>query len=128
MRIAERIEAFAELGKKLDNIAEEELENISGSARAKNGWFTADSIRNGLEGISFMLKKEKLEKWVANHRPTEVPKIVGIVMAGNIPLVGFHDLLCVLISGHFAAVKPSSDDEILTKKIVITTWFYCRKM
>ncbi len=57
--------------------------------------------------------------WVAKYEfNIEVPKIVGIVMAGNIPMVGFHDLMCVLLSGHFAAIKISSQDSYLTVRLI----------
>ena len=66
-----------------------------------------------------MLQADKLKEWTEKYNFENVsPKVVGVIMAGNIPLVGFHDLLSVLISGHFAAVKPSSDDQFLTKIMV----------
>ncbi|MBC6401145.1 MAG: acyl-CoA reductase [Ekhidna sp.] len=118
MKKKERIEAFVKLGKRISNLSEEEIESLSHAAKAKNGWFTYESIKKALNGIAFMLEKEKLKKWVTNYDLTGVPKVVGVVMAGNIPLAGFHDLLSVLISGHFAVVKLSSNDEFLTSKII----------
>lgn len=119
MKIQEKIAAFTQLQKKISLLTEDELQNLAAQAKQKNGWFSYDSVKNALEGISFMLEKEKLEKWVSLYELEEVsPKIIGIVMAGNIPLVGFHDLLSVLISGHFAAIKPSSADDFLTRTII----------
>lgn len=119
MNKSEKITAFSELGLKIAQLTDQEIENLANRAKQKNGWFSFDSVKNALQGISFMLEKEKLEKWVSNYElPAEHPQIVGIVMAGNIPLVGFHDLLSVLISGHFAAVKPSSDDAFLTHQMI----------
>jgi len=118
MRKKESIEAFAKLGKRISGLSEREIRSLSHAAKAKNGWFTYESIKNALAGIAFMLKKEKLEEWVAGYDLTQVPKVVGVVMAGNIPLAGFHDLMSVLISGHFAAVKPSSNDEFLTSRLI----------
>ncbi|MDE0471101.1 MAG: acyl-CoA reductase [Ekhidna sp.] len=114
----ERIKAFAELGKRISNLSEEEVKSLSHAAKAANGWFTYESVKNALEGVVFMLEKEKLKKWIANYDLTQVPKAVGVIMAGNIPLVGFHDLLSVLISGHCAVVKPSSNDDFLTGKVM----------
>ena len=115
----ERIEAFNQLGSKINNLSDEEITSLANTAKAQNGWFTEESVRNALEGIAFMLDSEKLQNWTSKYSfGPEVPKIVGIVMAGNIPLVGFHDLLCVLISGHFAAIKPSSEDHFLTKTLI----------
>ncbi|MEM7297733.1 MAG: acyl-CoA reductase, partial [Bacteroidota bacterium] len=119
MNIQERINAFEQLGDKVRKLSEDEINQLSGLAKAKNGWFSEESIHNALNGIAFMLEKEKLEKWISEYSlENDVPKIVGVVMAGNIPLVGFHDLLSVLISGHFAAIKPSSDDEVLVSALI----------
>ncbi|MEQ9466371.1 MAG: acyl-CoA reductase [Ekhidna sp.] len=119
MNKSEKIKAFAELGKKIAKLTDQEIEHLATQARQKNGWFSLESVRNALEGISHMLASEKLSKWTDAYDFEQVtPKIVGIVMAGNIPLVGFHDLLSVLISGHFAAIKPSSNDSFLTKTMV----------
>lgn len=66
-----------------------------------------------------MLQPEKLTKWLKAYECNpDVPKMVGVIMAGNIPLVGFHDLMCVLLSGHFAVIKPSSQDDFLTRTII----------
>lgn len=119
MTLTERIEAFSILGDKINSISTTELETYSYRAQAENQWFTEENIRRSLEGIAFMLQKEKLEKWLAGYRLSpEVPRIVGIVMAGNIPLVGFHDLMSVLISGHFAAIKTSTQDTFLVSLII----------
>ncbi|WP_436517132.1 acyl-CoA reductase [Ekhidna sp. To15] len=116
---SEKINAFSELGNKIAQLSDQEIENLANQAKQKNGWFSLESVKNALHGISYMLEKEKLEHWTEKYVLENVdPKVIGIVMAGNIPLVGFHDLLSVLISGHFAAIKPSSDDQFLTRKLV----------
>ena len=114
MDILDRIGAFVQLGQKIDNLSREEISVLTQSAGQQNAWFTVENVEKAFRGISFMLEEGKIEKWISKYSNwPEVPKVVGIVMAGNIPLVGFHDLLCVLISGHFAAVKPSSQDSYL---------------
>ena len=119
MNKSERITAFAGLGRKIAQLTDQKIENLANQAKVQNGWFSLESVKNALHGISYMLEKEKLEQWISAYElPSEQPKIVGVVMAGNIPLVGFHDLLSVLISGHFAAIKPSSDDHYLTTVMV----------
>lgn len=119
MNLVEKCTAFAELGRKIASLDEETIADLAQRAKDKNGWFSLESVKNALEGISFMLEEDKLKQWVSKYElKDEVPKIVGIVMAGNIPLVGFHDLLSVLISGHFAAIKPSKDDDFLTRTLV----------
>lgn len=115
----ERISAFNQLGDKLANFNPEELTEIGYRAAAQNAWFTTENSLRAIQGITLMLDKEKLEQWLTKYPlDCDVPKIVGIVMAGNIPLVGFHDLMCVLLSGHFAAVKTSSQDTFLVKWII----------
>ncbi len=119
MQKTERLAAFRHLREKINNLSGDEMDKLTQQAKLKNGWFTEESVKNAFEGISFMLEAQKLEEWVSRYpNNNEIPKIVGIVMAGNIPLVGFHDLLSVLISGHFAAAKPSSDDTFLTQTII----------
>lgn len=119
MNIKEKIIAFEKLGAKIQALTDAEIQNLTIQAQSGNGWFTYDNVKNALDGIVFMLEKQKLEKWVSAYTLKEVePKVVGVVMAGNIPLVGFHDLLSVLISGHFVAVKPSSSDSFLTTTVI----------
>lgn len=120
MTLQERIEAFSRLGDKITHITDEELQEHSSRARQENAWFTPENVRHSLEGLAYLLQKEKLHQWLrpyGNLEP-EVPRIVGIIMAGNIPLVGFHDLLCVLLAGHFAAIKTSSQDTYLVGMII----------
>lgn len=121
MKIEEKIKVFESLGDKIRSLSVSKVEELAQHAQSHNGWFTLESVSKALQGIAYLLQKDKLEQWLGNESESpEVPRIVGIVMAGNIPLVGFHDLLCVLASGHFAAIKPSSDDAYLMKQL--TEW------
>jgi hypothetical protein len=85
-----------------------------------NNWFTEESQRKIFEAWSILLTKEKLEERLKNYHISEQsnPKTIAIIMAGNIPLVGMHDLFCVLVSGHNALVKLSSDDKVLPMWII----------
>ena len=85
-----------------------------------NPWFTQEFIDLASKNIAEQfLTKEKLTSWTSAFNTDNIqPKKIGIVMAGNIPLVGFHDMLSVFISGHKALIKPSSKDEILIKHLV----------
>ncbi|WP_421871453.1 acyl-CoA reductase [Marinoscillum sp.] len=120
MTLNERIDAFAALGEKITKLSSDKLEEYAYRAQSQNQWFTEDNVKRAFEGIAFMLQSEKLKSWTKNYTSleAEVPKIVGVIMAGNIPLVGFHDLLCVLLSGHFAAIKTSSQDTYLVQLLV----------
>jgi hypothetical protein len=120
MNLQKRIEILIHLQTYL--LADDEAwQNIKTKASACNGWFTPGFIDLAVKNIcSEFLQKEKLEKWAAHyHLDDNVGgKNIGIVMAGNIPLVGFHDFLCVFISGHKQSIKLSSKDDILLKHIV----------
>lgn len=88
-----------------------------------NNWFIEENIRFAIQNIvEKFLNKEKLELWTSKYFSNPKPKIrnpksIGMVMAGNIPLVGFHDFLCVLVSGNIAQVKLSSKDKFLLSLI-----------
>lgn len=86
--------------------------------KAKNPWFTEEATSTALKHWSNSLQVESLLKWSQAYTWAEKPKTVGLIMAGNIPLVGLHDLLSVLISGHKTQVKLSSKDEVLMKKVI----------
>lgn len=126
MNHQERKAAFIRLGEVLGSISENPQESdwaaAFNRAEAENRWFTQENIAIALRGIAFMLQDEKLEQWLSAYSdlPEKGDKRVGLIMAGNIPLVGFHDLLCVLASGNTAVVKLSSQDEILPKKLLET--------
>jgi len=83
----------------------------------QNQWFTNEYIKKALGAWGSELTNEKLNNWVINYQniPQPQPKKVVIIMAGNIPLVGLHDLLSVLLCGHKAIVKLSGDDNVLMK-------------
>lgn len=91
-------------------------------AFAENHWFIPEFTDLAVRNIATQyLADESLQLLIDRyHIPEEMdpPKAVGIVMAGNIPLVGFHDFLCTFLVGHVARIKPSSKDEVLIKHLV----------
>jgi len=116
---ADRIRIFHELGKRLLLLNEKEKEELYSVAVNQNNWFTQNNVNCALLAIATMLDKEAIENWAASYQfSNATPKTIGLVMAGNIPLVGFHDLLCVLISGNKAKIKLSSQDGVLMKFII----------
>lgn len=133
MILEKRINAFAELGDFLSQFHESEnqynnklkrlndkfydnFKRILIRAKVQNPWFTEQNSLLAVKGISKMLNKTVLEIWLRSY-PTlsenYEAKRIGVIMAGNIPLVGFHDFLSVLISGHKLVAKLSSKDTIL---------------
>lgn len=81
----------------------------------RNNWFTKENVYKSLKSWQLALQKENLEKWLSAYEleKSQNPKTVGIIMAGNIPFVGFHDLISVLVTGNIAKIKLSSSDNLL---------------
>jgi hypothetical protein len=121
MQRSERLQTFVTLGAYLRSPeSATEREQMAHKAHFYNNWFTPE---NGLRALSAiandMLSAESLTRWLSNY-PAEPSssKTIGVVMAGNIPAVGFHDLLSVLISGHQLLAKTSSQDLVLIQYLI----------
>ena len=113
-----RISLLCDLGKYMDHNSMEWMDAQDRAARA-NAWFTPSHISLAIENIvDQYLQKEKLAQWMGNYMVPRHIKTIGIVMAGNIPLVGFHDFLCGFMSGHKLLLKLSSKDEVLLKHLL----------
>ncbi|MDC1230096.1 acyl-CoA reductase [bacterium] len=130
MELQQRINAFVKLGTFLSQFSTENIEKKEAIeandlffdgfkhqlklAREYNGWFTEKNLKFSLESWSNALTDTNINQWVGHYSfNSTAPKTVAIIMAGNIPLVGFHDFLSVLISGHSVLVKQSSNDKHL---------------
>ncbi|WP_445733736.1 acyl-CoA reductase [Mariniflexile sp.] len=130
MQLPQRINAFVKLGEFLSQFSNELIqkkETVEHNAvffdgfkhqlklaEEHNGWFTAENIRFALQSWVNALTVANLETWLKPYTlHVNSPKRVAIIMAGNIPLVGFHDFLSVLITGHNVLVKQSSSDKHL---------------
>ncbi|MFN5183170.1 MAG: acyl-CoA reductase [Bacteroidota bacterium] len=123
MSESETLSAFINLGNFLRNhingekitgmeTFHDELNKIIETNFQYNGWFTIESMKKAVKGISFLLEKDELLSFSKGLNGKNV-KTVAVIMAGNIPAVGFHDLLCVLLSGNKILIKVSSDDQFL---------------
>lgn len=122
MNLAERIDLMVEVGKYLQS-DHEDWQIVKQKAFEKNRWFIPEFINLSVKNIvTEFLQKDKLERWTRSYYLDDniTPKNVGIVMAGNIPLVGFHDFLSVFIAGHKQTIKLSSKDDVLLKHITDT--------
>jgi len=122
--------AFTELRKFLSQFSEEksvknpdvlyndlffgEFLTLIENQKHHNGWFLESEVYFSIQSWADALTPENLDKWLSAYHFTETePKSVGLILAGNVPLVGFHDFLSVLVSGHKAVVKTSSNDQHL---------------
>lgn len=120
MDLEERIKSFSILGKNLREALSgrsgpysEELNDLIESQHLVNPWFTSDNVRAALDAIAFELTEENLIQWTSAYpaiKEDGAPLKAGVIMAGNIPLAGFHDFLSVLISGNKLIAKISSKD------------------
>nr|WP_299067842.1 acyl-CoA reductase [uncultured Allomuricauda sp.] len=120
-----RLQAFVKLGSFISDFCENhnlpennrhsDFNAILLKAGQQNSWFTQENMLFALEQWSFLLTEEQLTNWLSNYSFTNSnpSKTIGLVMAGNIPLVGFHDFSCVLLSGNKVLAKLSSNDTVL---------------
>ena len=102
-------------------VTREEYEKLQGLVRRQfylNGWFSEEAVLHVFKGWGTQLTKENLEQFSSKYKFATIPKKVGVIMAGNIPLVGFHDFLCVLLSGNSIMIKLSSDDKTLLPALI----------
>jgi hypothetical protein len=122
MNLENRIASFAQTGERLrDYPSDEVLAEAVRIAEAENPWFTGEHIRHALLAWGDLLDKRRLTEWLICYRDRledpRHPKTIGVVMAGNIPMVGFHDMLCVLLSGNRLKARLSPQDSQLLPAI-----------
>lgn len=117
MELKKNIVAFSRLGEQLRAVSQgntnAETEQVIAAASSANPWFTKDSIYNALGALGQALTEKELEKWMTLYYEkinSHGERKIGVINAGNIPAVGFHDFLCVLMSGNIYEGKNSSDD------------------
>lgn len=131
MTLDQRKKAFAELGKFLSQFTPDDtrqnddvlynelffdnLNDLISLSQSHNRWFTPEQVYFSLQSWASALTEENLDKWLSSYTVSDTtdPKYIGLILAGNIPLVGFHDFLSVLITGNKALIKTSSNDQHL---------------
>ncbi len=118
------VEILTQLSSKLNSlITDESKSHIIEQAVAANEWFTRVGIHSAIEAITtHMLGERALEEWLCRYPALcqSAPRDVATIMAGNIPLVGLHDLICAIAVGHSLWVKPSSKDRVLMEWVIAT--------
>ena len=121
MSLEQRIDLLVQLGEYCLS-ADPAWEAAREKAFRENGWFIPAFIEGAVQAIAGeFLRKDKLVQWAEKYRLPAVrttPGTVGLIMAGNIPLVGFHDFLAIFLSGHRQRIKPSSRDEVLIRHLI----------
>lgn len=128
LSLAQRVDLMVRLGKYIEEIPDD-LAKAMEEAHLQNNWFTSHFIAYALEKIRTQyLSEDKLQQWIDCYpglvATSASAKKVGMVMAGNIPLAGFHDFLCGFISGQRLLMKLSSKDAVLLKHFlsVLAAW------
>lgn len=92
---------------------QQQLYTLMKKSEIENPWFTEKSFKHCFQTWANNLTEEKINSWIKKYSPTEKPKKIGLILAGNIPLVGFHDIISVILSGHQPIIKLSSKDQII---------------
>lgn len=118
MKLQDRLQVLVKLGNLLlSDYGQSELEPIYRRAQAANGWFSPEQSKYTITQVANQfLNATALENWVSNYAIPETTrplKTIGLVLAGNIPAVGFHDILCCFVAGHKAKIKYAEKDKIL---------------
>ncbi len=120
MNLAQRIDLLVRLGEYMSGDTPE-WQEVKQKAGLENGWFTPEFVEASIRSITQgYLNRDTLESFLKNYpflQEKYPARRIGIVMAGNIPLVGFHDLLCVFLSGHQALIKASSKDRVMIEHL-----------
>lgn len=121
MTIQQRIDLLVRLGEYMTS-DDPAWQQARQKAFQQNNWFIPEFVDKAVNNIARnFLQRDVLQDFASQYNLTDgpvQPKKVGVVLAGNIPLVGFHDVLCVFLTGHYAMIKPSSKDEALIKHLV----------
>ena len=119
LNLEQRIDVLVKLGERLKD--ESALpKSLLRRIKAHNPWFIPENVKSAVSGIvEQYLNKNRLEEWLAAYTIKDAqPKKVGLILAGNIPLVGIHDVLAVFIAGHYSHIKLSDKDNILLPIII----------
>jgi len=99
---------------KFNDIFFEDFIKLIDLSQSHNGWFTKEEVLFAIDSWAKALTEVNISKWMSKYdSQTKTPKTVGLILAGNIPLVGFHDFISVLITGHNVKIKTSSNDQKL---------------
>ena len=120
LTLQERIDLLDRLGKYILEF-DEAIQGVIELCQLKNRWFTHENTKKALTSIATnFLEKSKLESWVKDYKilDTVSPKSVGLILAGNIPAVGFHDMMCCFVAGHKTILKLSEKDNIILPFLV----------
>ncbi|AZA50482.1 acyl-CoA reductase [Chryseobacterium carnipullorum] len=113
IKLSEYIKEYLTKNPEDDNETDTEFELLLKRSEIENPWFTIDNQKFALQEWANLLTQENINNWIRNYSVSKVSKRVGLILAGNIPLVGFHDVVSVVLSGHIPLIKLSSKDKLM---------------
>lgn len=112
-KLGEFIQNFLKKDDKHYNEKEERMAYLMTRSEIENPWFTQENQRYNLQQWSSLFTKDNIENWLSKYQLSNNSKRVGLILAGNIPLVGFHDIISVVLSHHIPVIKLSSKDRLM---------------
>ncbi|MCT2409383.1 acyl-CoA reductase [Chryseobacterium antibioticum] len=113
IKLSEYIKEYLTKNPEDDNETDTEFELLLKRSEIENPWFTIDNQKFALNEWTNLLTEDNINNWIRNYSVSKVSKRVGLILAGNIPLVGFHDVISVVLSGHIPLIKLSSKDKLM---------------
>lgn len=113
IKLSEYIKEYLAKNTEDDNGTGTEFELLLKRSEIENPWFTIDNQKFALNEWADLLTQENINNWIRNYSVSKISKRVGLILAGNIPLVGFHDVISVVLSGHVPLIKLSSKDKLM---------------
>lgn len=123
MKNDKMISSLSLLGEFLGQFVNTDIENFTEEqqyffqlmkrAETENPWFTEESFKFCFRNWADNLNINNIQNWISQYNFSNPKKNIGLILAGNIPLVGFHDVICVLLSGHTPIIKLSSKDQMI---------------
>lgn len=133
MNLEQRILGLHRVGKFLADFIDKNEENYNEKEREfaillrkteiENAWFSKENMQFALSDWAKLLQEQGIREWLNQYKPSENSKKVGLILAGNIPMVGFHDVLCVVLSNHIPVIKLSSKDKYVIP-FLLKLWAY----
>lgn len=113
MTLTERIESLVYLGTVLEHPSEI-MKAVMQRAEIENAWFTQESIQKAIRGVGMWLKPDELHSWINKYKIADrMPERTGMILAGNIPMVGFHDVMTNYLAGNVSVIRFSEKDNVL---------------
>lgn len=113
IKLSDYIKAFLDKKPEDHNEDDSDIELLLKRSEVENPWFTIDNQKFALQQWTDLLTEENIKNWLGNYSISKISKRVGLILAGNIPLVGFHDVISVVVSNHIPVIKLSSKDKYM---------------